>query len=220
MVNQAPKACIYARCSTEESRQDVEIQLIELRRYCQAYNWPYEEVFEYGSGYRIDNQPKLDEVIEKIRLKRFNVLILFSMDRFSRQSPSKINALLDTIVERYGCRFIALQQGIDSDNELTWHVVKPLFTYFSNKFSKDLSDKIRRGIAQKKAKGVYKGGRPSRTLKKDDLAMIEDLRAKGLSIRNIAKEINTSKTDRKKISFSTLQRLIQKQGVNLCGENA
>ena len=156
------KAVIYARCSTDESKQDVEVQLKELRRYCEAYGWQYEEVSEYGSGYKADNQPRLDEVIESIRLKRFNVLLVFSMDRCSRQSPSKINALLDTIVERYGCRFIALQQGIDSENELTWHVVKPLFTYFANKFSKDLGEKVKRGIAQKKAKGSYKGGRPSK----------------------------------------------------------
>ena len=207
------KAVIYARCSTDESKQDVEVQLKELRRYCEAYGWQYEEVSEYGSGYKADNQPRLDEVIESIRLKRFNVLLVFSMDRCSRQSPSKINALLDTIVERYGCRFIALQQGIDSENELTWHVVKPLFTYFANKFSKDLGEKVKKGIAQKKAKGSYKGGRPS---KKVDVATIEALRAKGLSLRDIAKEINTGKTDRKKISYMSVKRLLQKQGQISC----
>jgi DNA invertase Pin-like site-specific DNA recombinase len=207
MDNQTPRAVIYARCSTDESKQDVEVQLKELRRYCEAYGWPFEEVFEYGSGYKVDNQPKLDEVIENIRLKRYSVLIVFSMDRFSRQSPSKINALLDTIVEQYGCRFLALQQGIDSQNDLTWHVVKPLFTYFANKFSKDLGEKVKKGIALKKVKGAYRGGRPA---KKADLAIIGALRAKGLSLRAIAKEINTGKPERKKISYSSIQRLVSK----------
>ena len=40
------KAVIYARCSTDESKQDVEAQLKELRRYCEAYGWGYEEVSE------------------------------------------------------------------------------------------------------------------------------------------------------------------------------
>lgn len=145
MNNEVIRAIIYARCSTDENKQDVEIQLKELRRYCEAYGWAYEEVWEYGSGYKVDNQPKLDEILEGIRLKRYNVLIVFSVDRFSRQPPSKINALLDRIVEQHKCRFIALQQGIDSDNELTWHVVKPLFTYFANKFSKDLGEKVKKG---------------------------------------------------------------------------
>lgn len=209
MDSQSIKAVIYARCSTDESKQDVEVQLKELRRYSEAYGWQYEEVSEYGSGYKADNQPRLDEVLESIRLKRFNVLLVYSMDRFSRQSPGKINALLDTIVER-GCRFIALQQGIDSENELTWHVVKPLFTYFSNKFSKDLGEKVKKGIAQKKAKGSYKGGRPS---KKADLTTIEALKAKGLSLRDIANEINKGKPERKRISYSSIQRLVAKTQV-------
>lgn len=211
------KAILYSRCSTSENRQDVEVQLIELRRYCQAYGWQYEEVSEYGSGFKADCQPKLDHVIEQIRLKHYSVLIVFSVDRFSRQSPSKINALLDTIVEQYKCRFIALQQGIDSENELTWHVVKPLFTYFANKFSKDLGEKIKKGIAQKKVKGVYNGGRPA---KKADIETIWALRSKGLSLRDIAKEINQGKSERKKISYTSVQTLLKKHSENLCVKNA
>lgn len=207
MNSKTNKAIIYARCSTDENKQDVEIQLQELRRYCEAYGWQFEEVWEYGSGYKADNQPKLDEILERIRLKHFDVLLVFSMDRFSRQSPSKINALLDRIVEQHKCRFIALQQGIDSESELTWHVVKPLFTYFANKFSKDLGEKVKRGIAQKKAKGVYNGGRPPLNA---DLGILEALRAKGLSLRAIAEEFNRDRLKKQKISYSTVQRLLQK----------
>lgn len=207
MSNQTIKAVIYARCSTDESKQDVEVQLIELRRYCEAYGWVYDEVWEYGSGYKADNQPKLDVVLENIRLKRVNVLVVFSVDRFSRQSPAKINALLDTIVERHGCRFIALQQGIDSEQELTWHVVKPLFTYFANKFSKDLGEKIKKGIAQKKVKGTYRGGRP---VKRVDLAIVRELKAKGISLRGIAEELNKDKPPRYQVSYITIKRLLQK----------
>jgi DNA invertase Pin-like site-specific DNA recombinase len=212
MVTQPLRAVIYARCSTDENKQDVEVQLKDLRRYAEAFGWSFEEVWEYGSGYKIDNQPKLDDVLEHIRLKHYNVLIVFSMDRFSRQSPSKINALLDTIVEQHKCRFIALQQGIDSQNELTWHVVKPLFTYFSNKFSKDLGEKVKRGIANKKAKGLYKGGRPHSCL---DLGIIKSYRAKGLSLRAIAEAINTTRPNREKVSYSTIQRVLQKHLKNL-----
>lgn len=201
------KALIYARCSTDEKKQDVEVQLKELRRYCEAYGWQYDEVWEYGSGYKADQQPKLEKVLEDIRLKRYNILIVFSMDRFSRQSPSKINALLDTIVEQYKCHFIALQQGIDSDNELTWHVVKPLFTYFANKFSKDLGEKIRNGIKNKKEKGLYRGGRPDKTV---DVDVICKLRASGLGLRTVAMNYNEGKPEKQQISYQYVNRLLQK----------
>ena len=49
---QIRKVAIYARCSTDEKRQDVENQLRELRRYCESFDWPYEEVWEYNSGFK------------------------------------------------------------------------------------------------------------------------------------------------------------------------
>jgi len=207
MIKRAKKAIIYGRCSTDEKKQDVEVQLKELRRYCEAYGWVYEEVWEYGSGYKADNQPKLKEILEKVRLKHFDIFLVFSMDRFSRQSPSKINALLDRIVEDYKCRFIALQQSIDSENELTWHVIKPLFTYFANKFSKDLGEKVKKGIERKKEQNTYNGGRPNKEV---DINKIRRLRASGASLRTISEEINKGKPNGMQISYSTVQRVLQK----------
>ena len=76
------KALIYGRCSTDETRQDVEIQLKELRRYCEHQGWAYDETFEYGSGYKGD-QPKLFEKIEKIKMGYYGVLLVYALDRFS-----------------------------------------------------------------------------------------------------------------------------------------
>jgi len=215
MIKQSEKkiihVCIYSRCSHSESTndQDTEVQLKELRRYCEAYNWSYDEVSEYGSGFKTDTQPKLDEVLEKIRLKHYDVLICYSMDRFSRQSPSYINHLLDVVVEKHKCRFIALQQGIDSDNELTWHVVKPLFTYFANKFSKDLGEKIKKGIQNKKDKGKYTGGRPSKQININEDEILK-LRNEGLSLRGIEKVINNNLPKKERISYGTINRVLQK----------
>ena len=41
------KVAIYARCSTDETRQTVDVQLVELRRYCEAFGWAYQEFSEY-----------------------------------------------------------------------------------------------------------------------------------------------------------------------------
>ena len=203
------KAIIYARCSTDESRQDVEVQLKELRRECERNGWEYDEVFEYGSGYKDDKQPKLDKVLERVRRKHYDVFLVFSLDRFSRQSPSKIHALLDQIVDLYKCRFIAIQQGIDSDNKMIWHGMKGLWLYFANKFSEDLSEKIRLGIKRKKEKGLYRGGRPAKA-QQVDIGHIVALRASGRSLRGIAKEINENKRGKAKISYVSIQRLLQK----------
>jgi len=84
---------------------------------------------------------------------------------------------------------------------MTWHIVKPLFTYFANKYSKDLGDKIRKGIARKKENGKYKGGRPRKKIDTDE---IKHLRRAGLSYRAIADEMSKFG---KKVSYSTVKRV-------------
>ena len=61
------KAVIYARCSTDEARQDTENQLQELRQYCAAFGWQCDEVSEYDSGFK-GTQPKLQEILERYKI--------------------------------------------------------------------------------------------------------------------------------------------------------
>lgn len=203
------KALLYARCSTDEKKQDVEVQLKELRRYCEAYGWKYDEVFEYESGFAGIPQ-KLSQVLESIRLKKYNVLLVSTLDRFSRSHPKTTNTLLDQIVYQYRCRFISLMEGIDSENEMVWHVVRPLFTYFANMFSKTLSEKVRKGIQKKKEKGLYGGGRPP---KQPDIARLKaisaQLRATGNGYRKIAEAYNENFPPGKRLSYSTIKRVLQ-----------
>lgn len=198
------KAIIYSRCSTTEERQDVDVQLKELRRYAQAYDWECEEVSEYGSGYKGD-QPKLAEVIEKVKQKQYDIFLVYSLDRFSRQHPKKTNALLDQIVYDYECRFISLKEGIDSTQEMVWSVMKPLFTYFANVYSRQLSEKIRAGIQNKRDKGLYAGGRPKKTY---NLNKLKELMHLG-GTRKIAQIYNQDLPKAEQISHVQVGRLMK-----------
>lgn len=201
------KAAIYARCSTDEKRQDVEVQLTELRRYCHAYDWKFDEVWEYDSGFK-GEQPKLKALLERIRHKEYDTFIVFSLDRFSRQHPSKVNAWLDQIVYQFGCRFISIQEGLDSKDELKWHVVRPLFSYFANVFSRNLSEKIKTGIRIKREKGIYKGGRPKKVVDYERLNVL--LYAQnGRGWRTIANRYNDGLPAQKRVSFMRLRRAVQ-----------
>ena len=91
-----------------------------------------------------------DFLIEKIRLKHYDVIVVYSMDRFSREHPRKTDELLNRIVYDYKCRFISLAEAIDSNDEMKWHIVRHMFTYFANMFSRNLSMKVKNGIKNKK----------------------------------------------------------------------
>ena len=206
------KAVIYARCSTDESRQDAEVQLAELRRYAQAFGWDFDEISEYDSGFK-GEQPKLQAVLKRIRHKDYDTLLVYSLDRFSRQPPSKVNRLLDELVERDGCRFISRLEGIDSDNELTWNVVRPLFAYFANVFSRNLSEKIKLGIKTQREQGTYRGDRPSKQLDVDRLRAIR-LSHPAVGWRTLTKLYNEGLPDKQQVSFTLLRRVYQKLSFN------
>ncbi|MBP7055673.1 MAG: recombinase family protein [Candidatus Omnitrophica bacterium] len=201
------KAIIYARCSTDEIKQDVEVQLKELRRYCDAYGWQHDEVFEYCSGYKGD-QPKLAEVIEKIRLKHYDVMLVHSIDRFSREHPSKTDETLNRIVHLYKCRFISLAEGIDSEDDVKWHIVRHLFTYFANMFSRNLSIKVKNGIKNKKDKGLYSGGRPKKDI---DYKRLLDIKGTGLSVRKAVEAYNSGLPRKMWISKSKMAQALSAQ---------
>jgi len=149
------KALIYARCSTDETRQDVEIQLEELRKYCKRQGWEYEEVFEYGSGSK-GTPPKLQEVLDRIAQRYYEVFIVHSLDRFSRQKPSVTEKMLNFIID-CKCRFISLQENLDSENKMSWYTMKGMWLYFANLYSVNLSKKVKLGMARAKEKGKHVG---------------------------------------------------------------
>ncbi len=200
------KAVLYSRCSTNESRQDTENQLLELRRYCTAFGWSFDEVSEYDSGFK-GTQPKLQAVLEKIRRKEYDTVVVFSLDRFSREHPSKVNALLDQIVYQYGCRFISLQESLDSQNEMIWAVIKPLFSWFAHVYSRNLSEKIKAGIRNKREKGLFRGGRPRKEIDLERLRaiLVTDGR---LPLRVLETRYNTGIPKAERLSYATIRKVL------------
>jgi len=133
-------------------------------------------------------------------------MLVYSLDRFSRLHPSKTNYLLDQIVYTHKCRFISLKEGIDSEQEMIWAVVRPLFTFFPNSFSRQLSEKIKAGIHNKKEKGTYKGGRPPKAY---DMKKLEELSYLACGVRKIAEIYNEGLPKKKRISHGRVAILIK-----------
>lgn len=158
------RTIIYARCSTDETKQDVEVQLKQLREYCDKQGWEYDEQFEYGSGSK-GIPPKLQRVLDLIAQGTYRVIIVHSLDRFSRLTPSITEKMLNHITD-CKCRFISLQENLDSDNPMVWYCFKGLWLYFANQYSIKLSQKVKLGMERAKELGVHCGRPKGSTDKK------------------------------------------------------
>lgn len=149
------KAIIYARCSTNESQQDVEVQLKQLRAYCERQGWDYEEKFEYESGFK-GIPPTLKQILDSIAHRVYDVMIVHSLDRFSRLNPQTTEKMLNHILD-CKCRFISLQENLDSNNQMMWYCFKGVWMYFANQYSRKLSEKTKLGMQRAKEKGITLG---------------------------------------------------------------
>jgi len=154
--NNTMRAIIYARCSTDESKQDVEVQLKQLREYCNTQGWEYDEQFDYCSGSKKNLPPKLQKVLDLIVKRLYQVIIVYSMDRFSRQPPRVTEQMLNHITD-CNCRFISIQENLDSENTQMWFSMKGIWLYLANQFSVNLSKKVKLGMERAKEKGIHCG---------------------------------------------------------------
>lgn len=198
------KVAIYTRCSTEESKQDVKSQVDACAKYCKAQGWDYEVFKEFESAYNGKRREVFENLLERLRLKEYQALMVYMLDRFSRATSTKIVADLHRIVEDYKCRFISLKEGIDSDNEM-WQIVMMVFAYMANSYSKMLGIRVKEGIRARKEKGEYNGGRPR---KKIDLSELQRIYKETNSLRQTVRLYNEEKEAKERVSLGTVQKTL------------
>ena len=108
------KCALYARVSTTE--QEPENQLQELRRYAQARSWEAIEFVDRGVSGAKDRRPALDDMLKAARRRRFDVVVVWRLDRLGRNLKHLIT-LLDEL-QVLGVAFVSLAEGINEQTGL------------------------------------------------------------------------------------------------------
>ena len=91
------RAAIYARVSTTD--QNCEMQLRELREYCQRRNWHIvgEYVDKGWSGTKA-NRPELDRLKKDAAQRRIDVVIVWKLDRWGRSFIDLVVSVQELVV--------------------------------------------------------------------------------------------------------------------------
>jgi putative DNA-invertase from lambdoid prophage Rac len=187
------KAAIYARVSTED--QKYELQLTELREYCQRQAWDRVEYTEKASS--VKRRPEFERLMADARLKKFDVVIVWKVDRFGRSIQDFLKNVLT--LDSFGIRFLAVTQSIDTNKKDPMSkFVLGLFGLLAEFEHDMIVERTLAGVAEAKRQGKH-CGRPKRVFRRDQ-AM--ELRKQGLSWRAIAAKMG--------VSFMTVQRAVTK----------
>ena len=199
---------IYARLSRDDERAgksvSIENQKEMLTRYVHEQGWNLISTYvdDGVSGTTFD-RPGLNEMISDAGKGKINLILVKDLSRFGRDYI-ETGKYIDVIFPSLGCRFIALNDGVD-----TIHKNNEMITIFKNVmndfYARDTSSKIKavKQSAYKTGKyigcyapyGYIKDPEDKHHLIIDEFAAavvrkIFDLRCKGLGCFRIAQQLN------------------------------
>jgi DNA invertase Pin-like site-specific DNA recombinase len=180
------RVAIYARVSTNE--QSADLQLDELREYVQRRGWSsVAEFIDQGVSGTRDSRPALDRMAKAAKMREFDCLVVWKLDRLGRSLRHLVNVIAD--LESLGIAFVSLKDSIDlstPSGRLMFGVIAAMA-----QFERDLiRERVVAGLAAARRRGRV-GGRRSK-ITPLTLREIQAFRGQGLSMIQIADRLGLS----------------------------
>lgn len=178
--SQKIKAAVYSRVSTVGHGQDPAMQTRELREYCQRRGWDIFDCYvDEGASGKKDSRPALNRLMRDAHTRRFDVVVCWRFDRFSR-SVSHLCRALETF-NALAIQFVSLCEQVDTSTP-TGKLVFTILGAVAEGERNLIAERVRAGLRNARAKGK-RLGRPTKSV---DVDRINALRASGHSWRTIA----------------------------------
>jgi DNA invertase Pin-like site-specific DNA recombinase len=196
MSTQPKTVAIYARVSTD--KQKVDMQLNELRDFVNRSGWKvYKEFIDEGYTGSNTKRPAFSEMRHEARKRKFDILLVWKLDRLSRSLKDLINTLDE--LGHLGINFISYDNNLDT----TTPTGKLVFLIIGAvaEFEKDIiRERVVAGLENAKQKGKQLG-RPK--IHDGILENAKELRKQGMSFRKIEKQLG--------VGEGTIRKTIKKE---------
>lgn len=196
------KAIGYVRVSTEDqAREGVSLDAQEAKVKAWADLNEYELTGLYTdagiSGKRADNRPGLQEALQSV--SKGDALVIYSLSRLARSTRDTLD--IADLLAKKGADLVSISEKIDTTTAAGKMVFRMLAVL--NEFERDqISERTRTALQYKKAKGEKTGGDVpygfdlgtdghlvKNKMEQRAIDLIGELKAKGYSLRAIAREL-------------------------------
>ena len=175
-----PLAAVYSRVSTVGHGQDPAMQTRELTEYCERRGWQVFDLYvDNGVSGKKDSRPALNRLMADAHARRFDVVVCWRFDRFSRSVSHLCRSLEE--FHALGIEFVSLCEQVDT-NTPTGKLVFTILGAVAEGERNLIAERVRAGLRNARAKGK-RLGRPKKAV---DVDRINSLRASGHSWRSIA----------------------------------
>jgi DNA invertase Pin-like site-specific DNA recombinase len=192
------RVALYARVSTRDRGQEYENQLRELRAFVKrkrSDGWRITgEYIDKASGKTAD-RPAFKKLFEDASRKHFDLVLFWSLDRFSREGVLETLQHLQRLTNN-GVDWFSYQEEYLRSTGAFRDAVLATLAAIAKQERVRISERVQAGLRRARAQGK-KLGRPRAAVRAERVVA---LRKRGLSIRQIAAETG--------VSAMTVQRLL------------
>jgi putative DNA-invertase from lambdoid prophage Rac len=171
--------------------QHYENQITQLTEYANKQGWTIAGVkTDTASGSKsLDERQGLKEVFQLAHKKKFDILLFWSLDRFSREGSRKTLEYLTTL-DSYNIKWHSYTEQYISSLGIFADAIISLLSCLAKQERVRISERTKAGLARVKMHGV-RLGRPA--VNPTFIQRAKDLKSKNLSYAAIGKAMQISK---------------------------
>lgn len=183
------RCAIYARVSTVD-RQEAANQVKQLRRYAAAHEWEVREFIDQESG-KHDQRTQFRELFSAAARREFDVVLVWALDRFSRQGVSKTFDYIQKLTS-YGVQFESFAEPHFRTSGPAGELLIAIAAWIAEQERIRIVERVKAGLERARSNGTKSGhaiGRPRRIFDRD---RARDLRLAGWTFRAIASQMGVN----------------------------
>ena len=156
------KTALYIRLSREDGDKIESDSIINQRHMLEAFIENNNNEFTLTDIYCDDNftgtnfnRPSFKKMIEDVKSKKINCIIVKDLSRFGRDYIDT-GMYLERFFPEYNVRFIALNDNIDSE-KMQYDMLMPVRNIFNEQYARDISKKVQSAFKTKQMRGEFIG---------------------------------------------------------------
>ena len=148
---------IYARYSSDNQREEsIEGQLRECQAFAKKNDIVLLEPYiDRALSAKTDNRPNFQKMIKDSAAKKFDVVIVWKLDRFARNRYD--SAHYKSLLRKNGVRVMSATEAISEGAEGI--LLESMLEGMAEYYSAELSEKVVRGLTENALKCKYNGGK-------------------------------------------------------------
>ena len=149
------KCAIYTRVSKEEQHPESQIQ--QLKKFVELSKWDIYKIYIDKISGRITDRPQFQQMLKDARTHKFDIVIVWSLDRFSREGIRNNLNYLERL-KKHNVTFKSYTEPlIDTGQEGVWEIIFAILSWVAKREAIRISERTKAGLERAKAQGKQLG---------------------------------------------------------------